>query len=174
MTTATDRAAVSLPDFSDSADLERALVSFGECVEQSFPIVMRFRADPFIGLSTEVGSQRKEDGERVDRVVSGCMGQLDLDRRLSAYQGEHPISPAEQRKLVEDFVSCVGAISPELSDLATGANLDSLNSVMTFVSELRPQNAGQSADGLIAVSECHSELTGPERVFSDGHPWFNP
>lgn len=171
-TAATDRAAVSLPDFSDSAELEKALVSFGECVEQSFPIVMRFRADPFIGLSTEVGSQRKEDGERVDRVVSGCMGQLDLDRRLSVYQGEHPISPADQRELVEDFVSCVGAISPEVSNLASGANLASLDSVMTFVSELPPQNAGRTEDE--PVSECHSELWGPERVFIDGHPWFNP
>jgi hypothetical protein len=135
---------------------------------------MRFRADPFNGLSTEVGSQRKEDGGQVDRVVAGCMGDLDLDRRLSVYQGEHPISPADQRELVDDFISCASKISTEISELVSEANLDSQTSVMGFVSELHPHNAGLTGNELIAVSDCHSEMTGPERVFSNGHFWFTP
>lgn len=174
ITTATDRATTRLPDFGDPGELEDALLSFGECVEKSFPIVMRFRADAFIGLTTEAGSQRKEDGERVDGEVADCSEQLDLERRLSAYQSEHPISAADQRELVEDFISCAGAISPEMSDLVSGTNLSSYNSVMRFVSELWPQNAGLTAGELIAVSDCQSEMTGPERVFSEGHPWFTP
>ena len=171
-TEATDRVSTRLPNFGDPGELEEALVAFGECVEESFPIVMRFRADAFIGLATEVGSQRREDGDRVDSEVADCMGQFDLDRRLSAYQSEHPISPADQRQLVEDFISCASTISPEMSDLVSGANLSSHNSVMSFISELL--NAGLTGDELIAVSDCEAEMTGPERVFSEGHPWFTP
>lgn len=173
-TAATDRASTRLPNFGDPGELEDALVAFGECVEESFPIVMRFRADAFIGLTTEVGSQHREDGDRVDSEVADCMGQFDLDRRLSAYQSEHPISAADQRQLVEDFISCASTISPEMSDLVSEADLSSHNSVMSFISELRPQNAGLTGDELIAVSGCESEMTGPERVFSEGYPWFTP
>jgi hypothetical protein len=173
-TAATDRASTRLPNLGDPAELEEALVAFGECVEESFPIVMRFRADAFLGLTTEVGSQHREDGDRVDSVVADCMGQFDLDRRLSEYQSEHPISAAEQRQLVEGFISCASTISPEMSELVSGANLSSHNSVMSFIGELVPQNAGLTGDELIAVSDCESEMTGPERVFSEGHPWFTP
>lgn len=173
-TAATDPASTRLPNFGDPGELEDALVAFGECVEESFPIVMRFRADAFIGLTTEVGSQHREDGDRVDSAVADCMGQFDLDRRLSAYQSEHPISAADQRRLVQDFISCASATSPEMSDLVSGANLSSHNSVMSFISELRPQNAGLTGDELVAVSDCEAEMTGPERVFSEGHPWFTP
>lgn len=173
-TAATDRASTRLPNFADPAELEDALVAFGECVEESFPIVMRFRADAFIGLTTEVGSQHERDGDRVDSEVADCMGQFDLDRRLSAYQSEHPISAADQRRLVEDFISCASSISPEMSDLVSGANLSSHNSVMSFISELRPENAGLTGDELVAVSDCEAEMIGKERVFSEGHPWFTP
>jgi hypothetical protein len=174
ITAATDRASTRLPNFGDPGELEETLVAFGECVEKLFPIVMRFRADRFIGLTTEVGSQREEDGDRVDTVVADCMGQLDLERRLGAYQGEHPISGADQREMVEDFISCAGAVSPEVSDLVSGADVSSHNSVMVFLSELRPQNAGLAEDELMALSDCESEMTGPERVFSEGHSWFTP
>jgi hypothetical protein len=60
-----------LPDFNDPAELERAVVSFGECVEQSFPIVIRFRAEAFNGMSTEVSSQTEEAGERVKLQAQG-------------------------------------------------------------------------------------------------------
>jgi len=158
-TAATDRASTRLPNLGDPAELEDALVAFGECVEESFPIVMRFRADAFIGLTTEVGSQQREDGDRVDSEVADCMGQFDLDRRLSTYQSEHPISADDQRQLVEDFVSCASTISPEMSALVSGASLSSHNSVMIFISELGPQNAGLTGDELIAVSDCESEMT---------------
>lgn len=171
-TAATDRVSTRLPNFGDPGELEDALVAFGECVEESFPIVMRFRADAFIGLTTEVGSQHREDGDRVDSEVADCMGQFDLDRRLSAYQSEHPISAADQRRLVEDFISCASTISPEMSELVNEANLSSHSSVMGFISELL--NAGLTGDELIAVSDCEAEMTGPERVFSEGHPWFTP
>jgi len=174
ITGATDRTSTRLPNFGDPGELEETLVAFGECVEKRFPIVMRFRADAFIGLTTEVGSQREQDGERVDSEVADCMGHFDLERRLSAYLSEHPISGADQRKLVEDFISCASAVSPVVSDLVSEADVSSHNSVMTFLSELRPQNAGLTADELIAVSDCESEMTGSERVFSEGHPWFTP
>jgi hypothetical protein len=174
ITAASDQAAEPLPDLNDAVELERALVSFAECVEKSFPIVMRFRAEQFNGLSTEVVPQREEDGDRVDRVVADCNGQLDLERRTSVYQSEHPLGPEDQRALVDDFISCAGQISAQISGLLSEANLDSPDSVMGFLSELVPGNAGLDGDDLIAVSECQSEMTGPERVFSDGHAWFIP
>lgn len=173
ITAAADRASTRLPDFGNPGELEETLVAFGECVEKSFPIVMRFRADAFIGLTTEVGSQRQEDGERVDSVVADCMGRFDLARRLGAYQSEHPISAVDQRELVDDFMSCASAISPEMSDLVAGTEISSHNDVMTFLFELRPPSAF-TEDGLIAISDCESEMTGPEHVFSEGHPWFTP
>jgi hypothetical protein len=97
---------------------------------------------------------------------------------VESEQGLHRVEPgqsaADQRQLVEDFISCASTISPEMSDLVSGANLSSHNSVMSFISDLSPQNAGLTGDELIAVSECESEMTGPERVFSEGHPWFTP
>jgi hypothetical protein len=170
ITGATDRASTRLPNFGDPEELEETLVALGECVEKRFPIVMRFRADAFIGLTTEVGSQREEDGERIDSEVADCMGHFDLERRLSAYLSEHPISGADQRKLVEDFISCARAVSPEVSDLVSEAALNSHNSVMTFLSELRPQNEVLPADELIAVSDCESEMTGRNACSARGIP----
>jgi hypothetical protein len=172
ITGATAIAPERLPDFNDPAELERAVVSFGECVEQSFPIVVRFRADAFNGMSTEVSSQSKEDDDRVESVTAECKSQLDLERRLGVYQSEYPISPADRRQLVDVFVSCALMISPEISSRVSEANLDSETAVMDFVSELDPQDLTQ--DGLIGMSDCHSEMTGPEWVFADGHPWFTP
>jgi hypothetical protein len=173
ITASTDRAVARLPDLEDPGELEEALVSFGKCVEESFPIVMRFRADPFVGLSTEVGSQRKEDGDRVDDVVANCMAQLDLDRRLSVYQSEHPASPDQQGELLDDFISCASGISTEISDRVSESNLD-FGSVMGFVAEVGPPTAGLPGEDLVAVTKCMEEITGPERVFMNGHPWFTP
>jgi hypothetical protein len=161
-----------LPDFNAPEDLERAVVSFGTCVEQSFPIVIRFRADAFNGMSTEVSSQNEEDDERVESVTAECKAQLDLERRVSVYQSEYPISPAHRRQMVDEFISCALTISPEISSRVSEANLDSETAVTDFVSELHPQDLSQ--DELIGVSDCHSEMTGPEWVFAEGHPWFTP
>ena len=174
ITASSDVAPVRLPEFEGPAELEEALVSFGECVEESFPIAMRFRADSFIGLTTAVGSQREEDGDSVDRVVDACSGKVDLDRRLAVYQGEHPISPAEQLGLVDDFISCATAVSPAIAERVSEADLDSLVSVDTLMSDMDPHSDGLTGGELIAVSDCHSEITGPERVFSEGHAWFTP
>ena len=170
ITAATDLAPERLPDFSDPAELERAVVSFGECVEQSFPIVIRFRAEAFNGMSTEVSSQTEEAGEQVENVTAECKAQLDLERRLSAYQSEYPISPADRRRLVDAFISCALGVSPEISSRVSEASLDSETAVTSFLSELHPQDLTQ--DELIGVSDCHSEMTGPEWVFAEGHPWF--
>ena len=157
-----------------SKELEQALVSFGECVERNFPVVMWFRSDPFVGLSHEVSSQRKEDGDLVDRVISQCMARLDLDRRLSAYLLEHPLSPDDERELVDDFISCAGSTSAAIANLVSQANLETLDSVFEFVASLPPTNSGIPAHSLIAVSDCQEEMIGPKRVFREGHPWFIP
>jgi hypothetical protein len=143
-------------------------------VEVSFPIVMRFRTDPFLGLSTEVGSQRKEEGDRVDRVVAQCMARLDLDRRLSVYQLAHPMSSADELELVDNFVLCARATSSAVADLVSEASLDSYDSVVAFVTALTPPNSGLPPHVLFAVSDCQQQMTGPTRVFRDGHPWFTP
>jgi hypothetical protein len=172
ITGATDIAPERLPDFNDPEELAGAVVSFGECVEKSFPIVIRFKADAFNGMSTEVSSQSEEDGERVESVTAECKAQLDLERRLSVYQSEYPISSADRRRMVDGFISCALAVSLEISSRVSEANLDSETAVMDFVSELHPQDLTQ--DELIGVSDCHSEMTGPELVFAEGHLWFAP
>lgn len=172
ITAATDAVPEPLPDFNDSAELEEAVASFGECVEQNFPIVIRFRADLFDGMSTEVASQREEDGELVDSVTAVCKAQLDLDRRLNAYQAEHPLSVAERRRLVDEFISCARTLSPEVSTLVSEANLDSEAAVADLVSELHTHDLTQAE--LVGVSDCQSEMTGPAMVFAEGHPWFTP
>lgn len=172
VTAATDAVPERLPDFNDPAELEAAVVSFGECVEQSFPIVIRFRADPFDGMSTEVASQREEDGERVDSVTAECKAQLDLERRLNAYRAEHPMSVAERRRLVDEFASCARTMSPEVSSLVTEANLDSETAVADFLSGLHTHDLTQAE--LVGVGNCQSEMTGPALVFAEGHPWFTP
>jgi hypothetical protein len=174
VTTATGLAPTRLPDFDGPEALENAIVGFGECVERSFPIVVRFRPDAFIGLTTEVGSQRQEDGELVDNDVAKCDGEFDLDRRISTYQSAHPISAARDRELVAGFVSCASAVSPTMSELVSGVNLSSHMSVVGFLSDLRSGRAVLTVGELAAVSDCESDMTGPERVFSDGHPWFTP
>ena len=174
ITASSDVAPVRLPEFDGPEELEEALVSFGECVEETFPIVMRFRADPFLGLTTEVISQREEDGDSVDRVTAVCSGTFDLDRRLAVYQGEHPISPDQQLALVDDFISCTTTVSPAIAERVSKAALDSLSSVDTLVFDLDPRTSGLTGAELVAVSDCHSEITGPEMVFGVGHPWFTP
>lgn len=172
ITGASDIAAERLPDFNDAAELERAVTSFGECVEESFPIVIRFRADAFNGMDTEVTSRREDEGERVEKVTAECNARFDLDRRLGAYQSENPISPADRQRVVDDFVSCAHGVSPGISDRVSEANLDSETSVMRFVSQLLPQQL--TRDELLGVSDCQANMTGPEWVFADGHPWFTP
>jgi hypothetical protein len=174
VTTVNDVAPVRLSDFEDPAAMEDAIVGFAQCVEKRFPIVVRFRPDAFIGLTTEVTSQRQEDGELVDSVTATCNGMFDLDRRISAYQESHPISAQEDLGLAQGFVSCASAISPTISDLVAKAHLISHTSVAAFVAELTPGQAGLTASELTAMSDCESNMTGPERVFSQGHLWFTP
>jgi hypothetical protein len=174
VTTASETAPTRLPDLETPAELEETLVTFGECVEESFPIVLRFRAETFIGVTTEIGSQHEADGDQVDAVASDCNARLDLDRRIGAYQGAHPISQSDQQRLADDFVSCASAVSPEVSDLVSRAEPTSYNSVMRFISELHPPDSALTGDELVAVSGCMDDMTGPEVVFSDGYPWFTP
>jgi hypothetical protein len=169
-TTGVPGPAVTLGDFGSSAELIQALVAYGECVEQRFPIIIRFRADPFIGLSTQIGSQREDEGDLVDEVAEVCNRRLDLDRRISAYQVEHPLSSEDEDKLVAEFISCAGALSPAVAESVASANLETLDSVERFISILSPHDL--SSQDLIALSDCDQEMTGPEWVFTDGYPWF--
>lgn len=170
----TARVTTRLPDLAGPAELEEALVSYGKCVEQSFPIAIRFRLDAFAGMETEIGSLHKEDSDRVDRVAAECNAQLDLDRRLGVYQGEHPIAPADRQKLVEDFVTCAEAVSPEMSDRVTAANLNTQTAIEEFMLALDPHASNLTGAELVAVSDCHDEMAGPRTVFDDGYPWFTP
>jgi hypothetical protein len=171
---ASPRVVERLPDFAGPEELEAALHSFGECVEQSFPIAMRFRLDPFVGLSTEVGSQQQDDGDRVDTVVADCMGAQDLDRRLSVYQAERMVTAGQENQLAREFASCASSLSTEVSELVARVDLVTQEDVSQFVSVLNPRDADLTNDDLIAVSRCLDEMTGPEIVFSDGYPWFAP
>ena len=125
-------------------------------------------------METGIGSQHEEDGDQVDRVAAECNAELDLDRRLGVYQGEHPITPADQQKLVEDFITCAETVSPGMADRVAAANLDTQTAVDSFVSALVPQSSGFSRAELVAVSDCRAEMTGPQMVFDDGYPWFTP
>ena len=58
---------IALPDFDGPDDLEQALTRFGECVEESFPIVLRYRTDPFLGMSTEISFRHRDEGELVEQ-----------------------------------------------------------------------------------------------------------
>jgi hypothetical protein len=173
-TAAGNEATARLPDLAGPAELEDALMSFGECVEESFPIAMRFSVETFTGLETEVGSLHEEDGDRVDNVTAECNARLDLDRRLGVYQGEHSITPTDRQKLVEDFISCAVNVSPEVAELVAQADLDTQTDVETFMLDMHPQRSGLTGAELVAVSDCHSEMTGPRMVFNDGYPWFTP
>ena len=164
--------AIALPDFGSPGELEQALISYGECVEESFPIAMRFRVDPFVGLYTEIDSQREDEGDLVDQVAATCLRRLDLDRRLSVYMQEHPLSPADESELVAEFVSCANSVSPAAADFVSATSLDSLDSVTRLIIELVPSGGDVPMDDLLALSECEVAITGPRRVFDDGHPWF--
>lgn len=174
VTTASGPAPTRLPDLAGQEELEAALVSFGECVEESFPIAIRFRTDVFIGVEYSVGSQTEAESDEVDAVTTACDRQLDLDRRLSAYQGEHDVSQTERDMLVSEFVACVEAVSAEVAERVSEANLQTLDDVMRYTSALHPLNSGLTGQELSGISECQSEITGPEMVFGDGHPWFTP
>lgn len=163
---------IALPDFESTGELEQALISYGECVEESFPIAMRFRVDPFVGLYTEIGSQREEEGDLVDQVDATCNRRLDLDRRISLYMVENPLSPADESKLVDEFVSCADTVSATAADAVSTANLDSLDSVAKFIIDLVPEAGELSTDDLFSLGDCEQSISGPRRVFDDGHPWF--
>lgn len=174
VTTASDPAPKPLPDLAGPEELEETLISYGECVEETFPIVIRFRTDAFIGLETDVLFQSESDGDLVDAVTSECDARFDLDRRLSAYHGQHELSQSDRQKLVDEFVSCVKTVSPEVSDRVSEAGLQTLGDVNTYISALHPLNSGLTEYELGGISECQSDMTGPERVFAEGHPWFTP
>lgn len=159
-----------LPDFSDASELEHAVVAFAQCVEKSFPIAVRFRVDPFLGLSTEVASQRKEEGDAVDRVSAACNARFDLDRRLSAFQTAHPVTPEQDRALASDYVDCVKSVSAQVAVSLVDAAPTSYEDVLRFASTLDPTNVPPPT--LVAVSACQAELEGTRQVFSTGHPWF--
>lgn len=162
---------IPLPDFESAGELEQAVLLFGECVEESFPIVIRFRGDPFLGLYTEVGSQDAGDGDLVDSVTATCTRDLDLDRRLSAYQEDSPLSLADEERLVDEFEACAAGLSELANEAVVEAELDSYESIVQLEVELF-EIPGLSNDDLIGISDCARSLVGPERIFADGHEWF--
>lgn len=172
ITAASDQAPERLSDFVDSSELQSAVEAFGHCVEDDFPIVIRFRPEPFNGITTDVASQRMDEDDAVQMVTAKCMAQLDLQRRLSAYQSAHPLSPADLHRLIDEFVSCASDISVEIGARASEANLSSHQSVMRFVGDLNSR--GFTSDELVGVSDCEAEMIGPEWVFDEGHPWYTP
>ncbi len=163
---------VPLPDLEDPAELDSTIVAFAQCVEESFPIVVRYRPDAFIGMITEVTSQLRDEGDLVDVAVADCNARFDLDRRIGAYQAANEISEDQNRSLVAGFVSCADGVSPTVSELVSDARLLTHVSVGNLVADLSPGRAGLTGDELVAVSECASDMTGPEHVFSSGHSWF--
>jgi hypothetical protein len=173
-TTVGDVAAVRLPNLDDPEALESTIVGFAECVEESFPIVVRFRPGAFIGMTTEVGSQHREDGQLVEAAVADCSAEFDVDRRINVYQMANPISEDQDLDLVAGFVACAANISPTMSKLISQTSLRSHTSIGSFLSELSPVDAGLTADELVAASDCASEVTGPAQVFAEGHNWFTP
>ncbi|MGB8360767.1 MAG: hypothetical protein WCE80_05155, partial [Acidimicrobiia bacterium] len=138
------------------------------------PIAMRFRVDTFTGLETTVGSLHKEDSDRVDRVAAECNARLDLDRRLGVYQREHPLTPSHRQKLVDDFITCAQKVSAEMANRVAEANLDTQTAIERFMSALHPHTSELSGAELVAISDCHAEMTGPQTVFDDGYPCFTP
>jgi hypothetical protein len=165
---------VRLPDLDGPAALESTIVGFAECVEGSFPIVVRFRPDAFIGMETEAASQYQEEGQLVEAAVADCSAQVDLDRRIAAYQIAYPISEAQDRELVAGFVACVSGVSSTMSELVSEASLPSHTSTGSFLSGLSPGDAGLTADELVAATDCAADMVGPNHVFAAGHRWFTP
>ena len=51
--------------------------------------------------------------------------------------------------------------------------LGTIESITTFVANLPPP-PGRTEDELVGVSACHDGVIGRERVFAEGHPWFDP
>lgn len=172
VTASSDIGVTRQPDVVTPAELESVLLEFGECVESSFPIAIRFRLDHFVALETEVGSLLMEEGDEVDRVYAECSAESDLDRRISVYQQRNPLSPEGNRTIASEFVKCVGRVSSRAADSVADAGITSYNSAEAYVASLGPVGGGFSSDELIAISQCRSAMLGAEVVFDEGHPWF--
>ncbi len=162
------------PDIESPEELEALFIEFGECVEEGFPITMRFRTDHFVGFETEIGSRLESEGDAVDRAYAGCSNRLDLDRRISAYQSANPLTPQGDKTLAAEFVACVSNISSGAATRVADANIDTYEAAERFVFSTGTMTTGLNREELLGISACISETVGEQRVFADGHPWFRP
>ncbi len=161
---------------TDPARLEQLLVAYARCIEKSFPVVIRFRVDPFFGVNTEVASRLESEGDLVTTVVDSCSRRLDLDAKLGAYQTSNPVTPEQERKAVAEFVSCAAEISDWTAGILSDANLDTIESISDIQDQMYIEAAShENLQDLADVGECYLQaLFGEPRVFSDGHDWFQP
>lgn len=156
-------------------ELEQLITAFARCVEASFPIVLRFRIDPYTGLTIAVIQQRESEGEAAADVQADCVAKLALDSNIQAYELAHPVSLQAEQEIVAEFVKCAGLVSDRVREILREIPVDTLESVSSVLQAL---SLGEVDDGLIAdqvaVTECMENARyGPERVFAEGHPWFN-
>jgi len=157
---------------STPAELEQLLIAYAQCVEKSFPIVIRFRTDPFFGVSTGVSSRLENDP--VESVVESCKTELDLDDRTLAYQTANPVTPGEEQATVEEFTACVAGISDWAEGLISDASLDTIGSLADIQDEMYlAVTSDAHIEDLIDVGECYEfALFGVAREFAEGHAWY--
>jgi hypothetical protein len=158
------------------AELEQLLIAYAQCVEESFPIAIRFKTDPFFGMSIDVASRFENEGDLVDSVVESCKSDLALDERTLSYQTANPVTPEEEKEAVTEFAACIAGISDWASEAISEATLDTIGSLSAIQDEmyLAVTTDAQLQD-LFDVGECYqATLFGAVRVFAEGHDWYVP
>jgi len=161
---------------SSSAELEQLLIAYAQCVEESFPIAIRFKTEPFFGLSTEVASRLENEGVLVSAVVESCKSDLALDEMTLAYQTANPVTPEQEKEAVAQFSVCVAGISDWTSQAISEATLDTIGSLSSIQDDMYLMLTGDAQlQDLIDVGECYQfALFGVVRVFAEGHDWYVP
>lgn len=109
----------------DATALEQTVVAFASCVGDRTVIRIRFRSDPYVGLSYAIESPEPEVGPAAEQE---CAASANLDAVVSRYLADHPLAPADEQLVVDRFAACAANLvaGPDLSALHLIRDIDDL------------------------------------------------
>lgn len=98
-----------LPDDITPELLDQAIISYGRCVGESYDVFLRYRADRFTGLTSEVEPSEggSVDIDAMDRTMQRCNDEASLDQIAGTYQERVSITGDQSRTIAAEFVACM-------------------------------------------------------------------
>ena len=105
---------------NDDVELVSLITAYGDCVGETARTLLSYRTDPFLGVRSDVFTDEETDTSG-DEALVRCEAELDFERLTLDYRLAVPATPAQEARLVDEYIDCLSQIS---ENVINSVNLD--------------------------------------------------